>query len=113
VRYELLDLEVTQRVLQLHGLNEEVVLGIKPGRGHRRLEVEAQPLLDTDAAQFRRTLGQVHKQNQIQNNRRGQDRVAAEEVELDLHRIAEPSEDVDVVPTLFVVATRRVVVDAA
>ena len=44
--------------------------------------------------------------------RRRQDRVAAEEVELDLHRVAEPTDDVDVVPAFLVVAARRVVVDA-
>ena len=38
--------------------------------------------------------------------------VAAQEIDLDLHGVAEPSEDVDVVPTLFVISARRVVVDA-
>src|SRR5207302_2637159 len=32
-----------QRVLQLHGLDEQVMFGIQPRRGHGRLEVEAQP----------------------------------------------------------------------
>ena len=42
---------------------------------------------------------------------RGQNRIPAEEVDLDLHRIAEPSEDVDVVPALLGVAARRIVID--
>jgi len=46
VRDHLLPAKVPQCVLQLHGLNEEIVLRIQPKRGHRRLEVEAQPLLN-------------------------------------------------------------------
>src|SRR5207237_10128840 len=38
-------------------------------------------------------------------------RVAAQEVELDLQRLAEPPDDVDVVPALLRVAARRVVLD--
>ena len=37
---------IAQRVLQLHQLNEQVVLRIQPGRVHRALEVEREPLLD-------------------------------------------------------------------
>src|ERR1700690_1370686 len=36
----------TQRVLQFHGLNEQIVLGIKFRRAHRRLEIKAQPFLN-------------------------------------------------------------------
>ena len=49
---------------------------------------------------------------QVENERRGQDRVAAEKIDLDLHLVAEPAEDIDVVPAFFVVAARRIVVDA-
>ncbi len=52
------------------------------------------------------------KRTRVERERRGKDGVAAEEVDLELHRVAEPTEDVDVVPTLFVVAARWVVVDA-
>src|SRR4029077_8029312 len=45
------------------------------------------------------------------NQRCCQNGVAAQEVNLNLHGIAEPSKDVDVVPTLFVITTRRVIVD--
>src|ERR1700754_3913177 len=34
-----------QRVLQLHELDEEIVLRVQVGRGHRALEVKAEPLL--------------------------------------------------------------------
>src|SRR5262245_10866491 len=40
---ELLALHMPQRVLQLHELNKQVVLGIHLTRVHRRLEVERQP----------------------------------------------------------------------
>ena len=43
---------------------------------------------------------------------RSENGVAAEEVHLDLHRIAQPAKDVDVVPGFLVVAARRVIVDA-
>jgi len=57
-------------------------------------------------------LRQVGEQDEVECERRREDRVATEEVDLDLHRIPEPAEDVDVVPTFFVVSARRVVVDA-
>ena len=98
-----------QGVLQLGELDEEVVLGVEARRNHRRLVVEAQPLLDAAQAG---ALGEIAEQHQVEGQRRGEDRVAAEEVDLQLHRVAEPAEDVDVVPTLLVVAARRVVVDA-
>ncbi len=60
----------------------------------------------------RRALGKIEEQHQVERDGRGKDRVAAEEVDLDLHRIAEPAENVDVVPAFLVVAARRVVVDA-
>src|SRR5258706_497815 len=42
---ELLPTKMPQRVLQLHELNEQVVLGVEAGGGHRALEEERQPLL--------------------------------------------------------------------
>ena len=59
-----------------------------------------------------RALGQVEEQHQIKRDGRGKNRVAAKEIDLNLHRIAEPAKDVDVVPAFLVVSTRRVVVDA-
>ena len=83
--------------------------GYKSGRRLWRFEVERKPLLHAFHA---RTLSEIQKQRQVKNDRRGEDRVAAEEVDLDLHRIPEPAEDVDVVPAFFVVAARRVIVDS-
>src|SRR6266550_4370465 len=108
---EVFALQVPQRVLEFHQLNEQIMLGIKPGRGHGGLEVEAQPLLNSQAAQFRATLCQIEEQDQIQHDRRSQNRVTAEKIHLNLHGIAQPSEDIDIVPTLFVVTTRRVIVN--
>ena len=104
--------DVAKGVLELHGLDEEIVLGIEALAGLRRLEVEAQPLLYADGLERWRALGEIEEQDQVERDGRGEDGIAAEEIDLDLHRIAEPSEDVDVVPALFVVAARRVVVDA-
>ena len=57
-------------------------------------------------------LREIEEEREVEDDRRGQDGVAAEEVDFDLHGVAEPAEDVDVVPAFFVVAARRVVVDA-
>ena len=76
---------------------------------HRTLEVERQPLLDARQAG---ALRQVEKQRDVEHDRRGENAVAAEEVDLELHVVAQPAHEIDVVPALFVVAARRVVVDA-
>src|SRR5436853_623950 len=79
------------RVLQLHQLNEEVVFGIELGGGHGAFEVEAEPLLNAGPAG---ALGEIEQEREVEHDRRGEDRVAAEEVDLHLHRIAEPAEEV-------------------
>src|SRR2546422_4907741 len=96
-------------VLQLHGLDEEVMLGIEVRRAHGRFEIEAEPFLNAVQAG---ALCEVEEKHQVENDGRGEDGVAAEKVHLDLHGVAEPAEDVNVVPALFVVAARGVVVDA-
>src|SRR5271169_4218623 len=106
---QILSAHPTQRVLQLHQLNENVVLGIQPRSRHGSFEVEGQPLLDAFHA---RALRQIQKQNEIQHQRSGQYGIAAQEVDLDLHGISEPSEDVDVVPPYLGVAAWRIVMDA-
>src|SRR5512135_3430669 len=98
---ELITLGVAQRVLQLHELDEQIVLRVQAFRSHRRLPVERQPLLD---ARHPRALREVHEQRQVEDDRRSQDRVAAEEVDLDLHRVVEPPADVDVVPAFLRIA---------
>jgi hypothetical protein len=57
-------------------------------------------------------LARSRNSTRSKRNRRGQNRVAAEKVDLDLHRVAQPAEDVDVVPGFLLVAARRVIVDA-
>src|SRR5258708_3077834 len=112
MRNQLFALQVPQRVLQLYELDEQIVLWIQSRRRHRRLEVEAQPFLNPETAQLWRALREIEEEHEVEYDRRRQNRVAAEEVHLDLHRIAEPSEDIDVVPTLLIIAARRVIVDA-
>src|SRR5438876_1855677 len=64
VRDQVLALHPAQRVLQLHELDENVMLRIKARRGHRRFEVEREPLLHAAHAC---PLGQIHEQHQVQN----------------------------------------------
>src|SRR5437773_12464209 len=96
------------RVFELHQLDKEIVLGIQTGRGHWTLEVKRQPFL---YAAHARALRKIHEQRKVEHDRRGEYRVAAQKVDLDLHRITQPAEYINVVPTLFVVAAGRVVVD--
>ena len=84
---QLLALDIPQRVLQLHRLDEQIVFRIQPRRGHRRLEEETQPLLDSDVLEVRRALCQIHEEDEVEGNRRGKNGVAAEEIDLDLHGI--------------------------
>src|SRR6266566_1451172 len=87
MRDELFALEISERVLQLHELNEQIVLRVQLRRVHGALEIERQPLLD---ARHLRALGEIHEQRDVENDRRRQNAVAAEEIDLELHRIAEP-----------------------
>jgi len=75
----------------------------------RVCEIEREPVLRAAQAGPGR---QVGEENKIERERRRQDRVAAEEIDLDLHRLAEPADEIDVVPGLFVVPAWRVVIDA-
>src|SRR5690348_3250089 len=112
MRYKFLASQVAQSILELDELDEQVVLGVEIGSAHRTLEVEGEPLLDSLARHFRAPLGKVHKQDEVKNNGGGQNRIAAQEVNFDLHGIAHPSEDVEIVPPLFVVSARRVIIDS-
>src|SRR4051812_43265556 len=103
--------DVPQRVLQFHRLDEQIVLGIQARRGLRRLEIEAQPLLDADIPQRGRALGEIEKQAEVERNRRGKDGITAKKIHLDLHGITEPPEDIDVIPAFLVIAARRVIID--
>jgi hypothetical protein len=50
VRNHLFAAKMTKGVLELHGLDEEIVFRIEAGYGHRRLQVKAQPLLNSPSA---------------------------------------------------------------
>src|SRR5262249_12461009 len=104
---QLFSSQMAQSILELHKLYEQVMLGVKLRRGHRAFEVEAEPFLH---AAHPGTLCEIHKQSEIEHYRSGQDRIAAEKIDLDLHRITELTKDVYIVPALFVVAARRIVV---
>ena len=71
---QVLAAHMPQRVLQLHQLDENVVLGIKTGSRLRRFEVEREPLLNTLHAG---TLSQIEEEREVQTKRRGEDRIAA------------------------------------
>ena len=75
---------------------------------HWRLEEETEETLCAIATG---TGSKVNEQTEIETYRSSKNAVAAEEVNLNLHGIAHPSEDVDIVPRLFVVVARRIVVD--
>src|SRR5947199_10441230 len=108
VRDQLFAFEVPECVLQLHQLNEQVVLRVEARRVHRALEVERQPLLN---AAHVGAAGQVEEQRDVEHDGRGENAVAAQEVDLQLHRVAEPADEIDVVPPFLVVAARRIVID--
>src|SRR5207253_9743703 len=93
-------------------LNKEVVLRIDFRGAHGTLEIKRQPLLNAFAGQFRTALGEIEKQHQVENEWGGAYGIAAEKINLDLHGIAQPPEDVQVVPAFLVIATRRVVIDS-
>jgi len=68
--------------------------------------------LDALALEILRAPGEIQEEDQVQNKGRSEDGVATQEVELDLHRITEPPEEVDIVPALLVVTPRRIIVNA-
>src|ERR1043165_6782132 len=109
MRNQVFSAKVAQGVFELHQLDEDVVLWVESGRGLGRLEVKGEPLLNPLHAC---PLRQVQEERQVQNYGRGKNGIAAEEIDLDLHRIAQPAEDVYVIPALFVVAARRIIIDA-
>src|SRR5690606_35495186 len=76
VRDELFAHHPAERVLELYQLNEQVVLRVEPRRRHRRIEVEAQPLLDTAEPS---ALREVEEQREIEHDRRRENRVATQE----------------------------------
>ena len=86
----------------------KVVVRLPAVRGHGGFEENAQRG-SHPAAAF--AGGQVQAAGDLQGQRGGQDAVLAEEIYLDLHLVAQEAGDVDVVPGLFIIAARLVVVD--
>ena len=66
--------EVAQGILELHQLNKEIVFRIKIFLVHGALKIERKPLLD---AAHPHPLGEVHKEHQIENDRRRKNAVPA------------------------------------
>src|SRR5215475_12343649 len=93
--------QISQSVLKFHQLNKQIVFRIQACRMHWALEVKAQPFLDAPHAA---SLGEVKKKNKIQHDRRCENAIAAQEVDLDLHGIAQPPIDVDVIPSFFIIS---------
>src|SRR2546425_142176 len=77
---ELFALQVAERILQLHQLNEQIVLRVQAWRVNRALEIERQPLLDAVHAG---ALGEIQEQGHIEHDRRRQYAVPAEKVDLE------------------------------
>ena len=75
---------------------------------HRTLEEETEEAL---CAVTSGSHGKVAQQHEVKTQRRREDRITAEEIDLDLHRIAHPAEDVDIVPSLLVVIAGGIIVD--
>src|SRR6266498_115805 len=98
MRDQFLPAHIAQRILQLHKLDEQVMLGIQVGGAHRALEVKRQPLLNSFARHFRAALGKIKKEHQVENEGCGQDRIATQKVDLDLHGISQPPENVEIIP---------------
>src|SRR5215472_16658481 len=66
-----LALQVAQRVLELHELDEQIVLRVESGRCHGGFQVETQPLLDAQPFELFTALGQVEEQHQVEHDGRG------------------------------------------
>src|SRR5262245_4988471 len=76
---------------------------------HRTLEVKTQPFLYPTHST---TLRQIEKEHEVEHDGRRQNTVATQEINFDLHRIAQPSVDVYVVPAFFIISSRRIVMDS-
>src|SRR5689334_6459589 len=103
MRDERLAAEMSQRVLQLLELNGQIVFRVEPARMHRTLEVERQPFLNTAAV---RALRKIEEQREIEHQRRRQNAVPTQKIDLQLHGVTEPAEQIDIVPAFLVVAAR-------
>lgn len=76
---------------------------------HRALEEEAQEALRAITSL---ASSEVGKEHEVEQQRSGKNRVAAKEVDLYLHGIAHPSEDINIIPSLLIIVAGRIVIDA-
>ena len=68
-----------QGILKPHLLDEEVVLRVELGQGHRALEVEREPPLD---APYPRPLRQIQEEREVQDYGGRDDRIPRQEIYL-------------------------------
>ena len=90
-------------------LLEQIVYRLMLEVVHRALAEEGQPRLNAAHAC---TQCQITEKNQVERDGSSKNGVAAQEVNLDFHRIAHPAENIDVVPCFLIILTGRIVVDA-
>ena len=96
-------------VLEHCKLLEEVVNRLLTVLVHRSLAVERHKLLYAIVACSQRN---VAEEDKVEYQRSRKNRVAAEEIHLYCHRITHPTKNIDIIPTLLLVATRGIIVDA-
>src|SRR5262245_57939888 len=84
------------------------MLRVESRSGHGTLEIETQPFLNSAHPA---ALGKVEEHHEIEDDGCGEDAISAEKVNLNLHWVAKPTIDINVVPTFLVVATGRVIMD--
>ena len=96
-------------VLEHCKLLEEVVNRLLTILVHRSLAVERHKLLYAIVAGSQRN---VAEEDKIEHQRSRKNRVATEEIHLYCHRITHPTENIYIIPTLLLVATRGIIVDA-
>ena len=98
----------TKGIFESDVLNENIVL-LNVSLFHMRaLEIKGEPFLNTRHAG---TPGEIQKQGKIQDNRSRKNRISTQKVDLDLHFITKPSEDIDIVPAFLGVTARRIIID--
>jgi hypothetical protein len=67
VRDQLVAHDVTESILQFHGLNEKVMLRVQARGSHGRLEIQTKPFLDALVLQLRRALGEIEEETKSQD----------------------------------------------
>ena len=85
------------------------MFGVETFANFGAFEEEGHPFLNTVESG---ALSEVEGERDIESDGCGEDGVAAEEIDFDLHGVPEPSEDIDVIPSFFGVAARRIIFDA-